>query len=412
MLKITGRVFRWLACLLVFAAFVPVAAAQPATPASGSASLDLAAMTLTPADLDALGFEGYQVADGRTQTLDDRAAEQADDDTDQADVATFLTGLGWVRGYRARLARPIADGEEDFDALISSSVTQFEDETGAGTAFTLNADLDVREGNATPVADAETIGDQSALLQLGEVTLDDGESRRGLRLQFQHDAFLGDIVVFSPPDQPLAEDDIQALATRLLERIEAVIADGAPDLSTKVLRWQGVGLSDADLDNYLKIDGEAYEALGDSADERADDLVQYEDATDRYAYEAALTDTLFQSTTVVRFSSEDAASDWVQGAYDRADEDRAADEELEEVADAPTFGDESVALRYVSPAGDQEVELYGIIIRVGDVAVGVGVASLDALDPAGVFAMAEAQMACYDAGDCTASMPLPAGMGE
>jgi hypothetical protein len=356
-------------------------------------------------------LEGYLVADGRTQTLEDRAAEQADDDTDQADVASFLTGLGWVRGYRARLARPITDGEEDFDALVSSSVTQFDDETGAGTAFTLNSDLDVREGNATPVADAETVGDQSALLQLGDVTLDDGEPRQALRLIFQHESFLGDVVAFSPPDQPLDEDDIQALATRLLERIESVIADGGPNLSTKVLRWQGVGLNDADLDNYLKLDGEAFESLGDSADERADDVVQYADATDRYAYEAALTDALFQSTTLVRFSSEDAASAWVQGAYDRADEDRTADEELEEVADAPTFGDESVALRYVSPSGDQEVVIYGIIVRVGDVAVGVGVASVDALDPADVFAMVEAQMACYDAGDCTASVPLPAGMG-
>ena len=93
MLKMSGRLLRWLACLLVCAAIVPVAAAQTGTPASGSAPLDLAAMTLTPADLDALGFEGYQVADGRTQTLEDRAAEQADDDTDAAEVEEFLRGV-------------------------------------------------------------------------------------------------------------------------------------------------------------------------------------------------------------------------------------------------------------------------------------------------------------------------------
>jgi hypothetical protein len=414
MRMMTNRICRGLCGLLAFVVLAPVAQAQPATPdatpASASAPLDVAAMALTPVDLETLGLAGYLVADGRTQTLEDRAAEQAEDQDNLAEVTTFLTGLGWVRGYRARLAHPISDGEEDFDALISSGVTQFKDASGAQTAFDLNSDIDVREGNATPVSDTTTVGDRSKVLHLGEVTLDDGIARQALRLFFQHEALLADIVVFSMPDQPMETDDIQALATRLLERIEAVLAGSAPDLSVKVLRWQGVGLADPDLDNYLVLDGEAYEALGDTAEERADDTAQYQDATDRYVYEAALTDTLFQSTTVVRFSSEDVAGDWVQGAFDRAEEDRDAETELAVVRDAPAFGDESVVLRYTTPAGDQEVVVYGVIVRVGEVAIGVGVASLSALDAAGVWAMVEAQLACFDAGDCTDSAPLPAGV--
>ncbi len=415
MRTMTDRLFRGLCGLLAFAVFAPAALAQPATPdatpASTSAPLDLAAMALTPADLEALGFDGYLVADGRTQTLEDRAAEQADDEDSQAEVSTFLSGIGWVRGYRARLARPITDGEEDFDGLVSTSVTQFADTSGANTGFDLTSDRDVREGNATPVAEAETVGDRSEVVQIGDVTLDDGNPHQGLRVIFQHEEFIGDIVAVSPPDQPFETDDIQALATRLLERIEAVLADGGPDLSVKVLRWQGTGLADPDLDNYLMLDDETYEALGDSAEERADDAVDYEDATDRYAYEAALSDRLFQSTTIVRFSAEDAAGAWVQGSFDRASDDQDAETVLEEVTDAPSFGDESVALRYTTPSGDEEVTVYAVIVRVGDVAIGIGVASLDELDAADVWAMAEAQLACYEAGDCTVAAEPPAGIG-
>jgi hypothetical protein len=415
MRTMTRRVFRGLCCLLTFVVFASATGAQPATPdatpVSTSAPLDLAAMALTPADLETLGFTGYLVADGRTQTLDDRVAEQAEDEDSRANVRSFLTGIGWIRGYRARLARPITDGEEDFDALISTGVTQFETASGAESALDLNSARELNADGATPVAGATSIGDRSVVLQLSDVTLDDGESREALRVLFQYQEFLGDAIAFSPPDEPLESGDIEAIATRLLERIEAVLADGGPGLSVQVLRWQGVGLADPDLDNYQLIAGEAYEALGDSAEERADDVVTYEDAIDKYVYEAALTDTLFQASTVIRFTSEAAAGDWVQGSYDRAVEDQEPGTELEERTDAPAFGDESVAVRFLVPAGEQELVAYGAIVRIGEVVIGVLVGSLATLDADTVWTMAEEQLECFEAGDCTHAAALPEGLG-
>lgn len=110
---------------------VLVANAQDDMFATDGDQLDIAAMALTPTDLDDLGYADYLIADGRSQTLEDRVTEQSTAADNPAAVRGFLEGLGWIRGYRSRLAHPLEAGTEDFDALISSGVTQFADEDGA-----------------------------------------------------------------------------------------------------------------------------------------------------------------------------------------------------------------------------------------------------------------------------------------
>jgi hypothetical protein len=387
-------------------------ASPAATPVAGEAPLDVAAMALTPDDLADFGLADFAIADGRTQTLDDRVGQQADAGEDPAAVRNLLSSIGWVRGYRSRLAHPIAAGGDDFDALVSSGVTQFADADGAEAGYTLLANLDTASGEATPVAEAPAVGDRSVLLDVGEIDLDDGAIHPSQRLIFQSGELVGDLIVVAPTDQPFAASDVVALAERQLERMDEVRANGGPDLSFKALRVQGIGLSDPDLDNYRKLDGTIFESLGDENEDLARDTETYQDATDWYSYEALITDTLLQDTSLVQFPTADLAAAWVQGTFARADENRTADSTLESV-DAPTFGDESVVLRVTIPIQGGSAVGYLFAARFGDQALGFGIISLTGrLTYDNAAALAEIQVDCFAAGNCAESVPLPADWEE
>jgi hypothetical protein len=179
-----------------------------------------------------------------------------------------------------------------------------------------------------------------------------------------------------------------------------------------VLRVQGIGLSDPDLDNYRKLDGTLFESLGDDDEDRARDTETYQDATDWYSYEALIADTLLQDSSIAQFPTADLAAAWVQGAFARADANRTTDSTVETV-DAPSFGDESVVLRITIPVQDVTAVGYGLVARFGDQTVGFGIISLSGrLSFDDFAALAEIQVDCFDTGNCAESVPLPADWEE
>jgi hypothetical protein len=118
---------------LILVVAIPLAGfGAPVSAQDAAAPLDLAAMTLTPADLNEPGF---QIGDGRTQTLEDRISAQVAEGADPADVRAFLEDVGWERGYRARLGRPTTPDGDVLDALVVSSVVEFATERGARVGF-------------------------------------------------------------------------------------------------------------------------------------------------------------------------------------------------------------------------------------------------------------------------------------
>jgi len=265
-------------------------------------------------------------------------------------------------------------------------------------------------GNAAPLDRPRVIGDQSQLFQLVERT-SDGSVHPELRLVFRHGAFVCDLTVVGATGETLAADDTEALAERQIERMDRVLAGDAPGLSLKVLRWRGLGINAPDLDNYLKLDGTMYAALGDAESDIATTVENYQDATDYYRYEAALTESRFQFTSIVQFPTNEIAAAWVRDAFARTDKDRTPDTTLEPVADVPSFGDESVLLRATSPVEGGTAYAYAVFFQVGDQAVSLAIISLSDLDVANVTAMAADQAACFAAGDCTESVPLPSWIG-
>jgi len=381
--------------------------AQGAMGVANVEQLDLAAMALTPVDLDDLGFVDYVIADGRSQTLEDRVAEQTATGDDPDEIRTFLSDLGWIRGYRSRLAHPVEAGVEDFDALISSGITQFTDEANAQRGWELVAGLDVSSGEGSEIEDAEMIGDESRLIDVGEQSFDGGQMHPGLRIVFRSGVLVGDLIVFGVPGEPLVPADLETLATRQLERMDDVTVDGGPGLSLQVLRWQGDSIADPDIDNYVKLDGDAFIGLGDTKQNIAQAETNFADAIDHYRYEAQLISTLFQYTSVASFRDSDAADAWVSGALDRTELNRPEGAELEEVTDVPTFGDESVVLKITTPVEDGEAVGYAVFAHLGDIGISLAFISLNTLEPDDVIAMFDDQIACFEAGSCAESVPLP-----
>ncbi len=399
---------------VAFVALVPAtlpAGAQDASPVASPVAaatlLDLAAMTLTSDDLADHGFADFVILDGRTQSLDDRVAFQAASGDDPDRIRNTLAGIGWTRAYRNRLTHPPTPGSEDFDALIATGVTQYAGAAGAKTGYGLASTLDFISGEADLVTRPRTIGDESQMLELAEGTFDDGSSHPGLRLIFRHGTLVGDIVIFGATGETLAPEDIEALGERLIERMDRVLGGDAPDLSFKVLRWQGIGRNDPDLNNYLKLDGQMYRGFGDSDTDSATAAEIYQDAGDYFRYEAAITESLFQLTSIAQFPGDDVAAAWVQDAFVRTEMNISTGDTLETIADVPSFGDASVVLRVETPIEGGTAVGYAVFVQIGDQAVSLALISLDDLDVANVVAMAAEQVTCFEAGDCSESVPLP-----
>lgn len=402
-----ARLVGLIAAAMLLLPGVLAASAQQATPEAEASALDLAAMVLTPVDLDDLGMSDFVIADGQSQTLEDRVDEQEAAGSNPANVRANLQDLGWIRGYRSRLAHADTVGSDDFDALISSGVTQYADEEGATQGWNLASLLDVTSGEADFIERDVTIGDESRLIDTGTLQFGDNQDHPGLRLVFRAGTLVGDLIVFGVPDVAIDPADIEALAARQLEQMEAVATGAGPGLSLKVLRWQGIGFADPDIDNYLKLDDDAFIGLGDDEQDIEQSENTYADAIDHYRYEAALTESLFQYTSIVSFPDAETAAEWVSGALDRTEENRPPDSTLKEVTDAPTFGDSSVVLTATVPVQGSDATGHVVFVQFGDEVVSVSLFALGGLDVDNVIAMAEAQVACYEANDCLESVPVP-----
>jgi hypothetical protein len=313
--------------------------------------------------------------------------------------------MDWTRQYRSRFTHPTAPGGEDFDALIATSATQFA--TAEGAAIGYDSTITSAAGEGTPVDRPSSIGDESQLFEQPETTLDGSDLHPSLRIIYRHGFLVTDLIVIGASGETLDPADIEALAERQIERTDRVLAGDAPNLSFKTLRWQGIGIGDADVDNYLKLDGQMYVGLGDSEEDTANAAETYQDATDYYRYEAALTQSLLQLTSIAQFPSADLAAAWVQDAFARTEKNLPVGATLETVTDAPEFGDSTVVLHVESPAEDLTLTGYAVFVQFNDQILSFALVSIADLDFANVSAMATEQVACFEAGDCSASVPLP-----
>jgi hypothetical protein len=244
--------------LLVLAAFagpalrsVPAAAAR----AMDDPPLDLAALVLTPLDLEAEGLDGYGLRDGDARSPEQVAAGYA-----------FLRGLpedeaqelfadaGLRQAYELRLEQPTEPDGSAYYAFVrsaTSTIYEFADEEGATAGLEILTDWDGVD-TATEVEGGETIGDGSVLTRHEGTTTD---AYLALDLAFQVDNLTVVVRIADFTGEEPALADAERIAERQLERIQAGIDDRESLAATQTIRLAGAGV-DPIWELYTLYDGE------------------------------------------------------------------------------------------------------------------------------------------------------------
>src|SRR5262245_4395675 len=119
-----------------------------ASPIGGSLAagiLDLPAMTLTPSDLDAAGYEDLGLTYGGLETLEIASEIYAEirvgaTAVNDADYASLLRDAGWKAAHETYFASPQPNNPDEFSLRVWSIVTQYTDDDGAARAFAALSD--------------------------------------------------------------------------------------------------------------------------------------------------------------------------------------------------------------------------------------------------------------------------------
>jgi hypothetical protein len=424
MLRSTQQ-FCWLRSALALLVFsiVTLGAVAPASAyqAENPEPLDLGAMVLNAADLAGLDLDGFRVRG--SQAIDSfelatRYAAQLGGDPEKLETAFDETSIVWSYDAALDLVPEPDDPASVTTDRVFSFITEHVDADGAAT------DLTLRTGGTDSddaIADAPTIGDESILTRFTGRTNDESQLYvTGLDFTFRVDRVVAGVQLLAFDDRADEVDEpaqkiAEALADRLLERIELGMDGETPGLSTQVIRIQlPGGGAGGTLDMYELLDGSIFPYIGKSdasLNELTEQVEDYEIMT-RYRVEQPLSSETgavndpegpYLVLRVSQFGDDLQAAGWVSDAADRmeADPDMIS---VEIVDDTNTLGDAFLGVAYEIDYGDVTVSGHAVYLQFGEIAFSVEVdnAELDS-----VIALATAQLECLEDGECLAPIPIP-----
>ncbi len=396
-----------------------------AAEAASDTPLDLAAMALTPSDLESDGLDGYEIRaggpSGSDADLSFQVGNWGDDSSGVTYVSDHLADAGYQRSYHFGLSLPDPADPRFATRAVAASINEFEDADGATESFEI---LDEMSADSPVVEQIELdagIGEETIMVQQPEANK--------LVIAFRADRLVAYLSIYDYSDTPVdmaAEpvvSDILSLAERLLERINAGLDGDAPGLGNHALR---LGNPEYDVpyeigvDQYIRLDGEDLPFGWESPDESARRSEASGDAIDAYestqriegadAVDPDLPYQLFWQTDIYRFEDDDAASEWLQDRSQRIEDvlpldDGAEVRDVELIDDAAALGDESFAVAYVEDRPDDcgcTNQILRVHARVGAYVVDM---SLGTQAESGVSfelfeAIAAAQVDCLTADSC------------
>jgi hypothetical protein len=390
----------------------PTAGIPATPPVTGQQMLDLAAITLTPADLDDLGLEGFGMSYGQTAFLEELIVASAEfRNLPEAEVRAAYEANGLIRRYDLSLHQPLdpADPAGDAGRLVVSYVMEFADAAGAAAAWAFSEDESFAPAS-TDEPLTTPLGEQS------EATRESGTDADGLPfaqidLTFQSGNLHAGLVII---DWTGAEPDLaqaEALAARLMERIESVRAGNAPGLSSMAVRLTGENVAPY-ADDYILLDGQIVRAYGQSQQDAI--LQTYVSAVDRETDSFRMQQQLTAGTdapeddgwlfvNLTRFADEATAQAWLAGTQQRLTTN--PDFANFQIAPGPTLADESIT--YTVSGADGQYQYRGATMRAGTIVVTIDVAAPTAPDPAAVDAILAHQAACLTQGGCDGPLAVP-----
>ena len=380
--------------------------------------LDLAALTLQPADT---GVPGYRLGDSYTDGLDAWASfanEYREGDADGEDEwRERLEDAGFRRSYTNRLGL-ISDEDPDvYRSEILSYVLEYATADGASDGFTLLEDETGIERTGD-VPGRGSYGEEWELTRIAD-EFDDGTPYYALDLTFRSDRLVAGVTVVDYAGDRPDVATIEALATTLEYRVDTALSSfpaPTPGLGNRIARYSGDAVATFS-DRYEDLNGVAIPRSGETE----------ADALDRQTYDADIgADAvyyLYQSITLdpddenayagyaqtlYRFTGRRAALVWAKDAAAFFVDNPGVYLDVELVEDAAEVGDGSATLAYGYERIDgTRVDGYFVYLYAGK-----EVAALQLDAPGGVPLEviedhAAAQAACLADGACPDPLPAP-----
>jgi hypothetical protein len=425
------------AWLVVTSVPAPVAAQPP----PGQRLLDLAALTLQPAELEAEGMPGFglswswsflSIEEAMAGTYAESRSGVALADIPSAE--TVLRDAGWQRFHETTLSR-LQPGDANLSEFsVSSSVEEYATAEGAAQAFAAFSDLRALNaalrGEIKLQSEAAPLGDQSVMWAVAGIAMQTGTPTTVLTRMVRIDSRIVSVnmvdFVDPAPIDPAVLDRITSLVIDRVARaattgqpcppasatgVRAAITDRSglhlPGLSTCVLR---VG-TDASphYAYYTVLDGTAIPRLLDTPDElmeRQED-VDTLGVRDTYLMQYTIdrqSRTAFFYVIIDRYTDEAAAT----VAFASLEDQLRADTDITLVSfepGSPLAGDASATYSWTTNSTGHAVT--NSAVRIRDVVVTIRISQTEAPIPAVTQSLLQAQIACMQAGDCTQPVPVP-----
>ena len=415
------RLFLGLA--LVLSIVTPIAATAATQGAAADPPFDLPAMTLTPADIEALGMTGYgRVGNGEFRSLDTYATRRAEFlELPAADLQDAFEAAGWRQGYVANLGLPAELGNPDSPPSHEafSVVTEYAAAAGAADAYDLNRDYAGVTAGRVEVLDASRpFADASYLTRIVVADPADGGPYDQVDLTFRLGRVVAStgVIAFDPGDAATPDTAppdviarVEAMADRLLERIEAAIARETPDLSNRTLRLDAEQVPIAfATEGYRRLrsdDPPYYNGFQDDFPGPGDDFAAVVAAYELNQGIESPGDPYYVVRLLV-FAGEDEAGDHLAAVRTAALSPAGTSAEV--VEGAASLGDESWTISYRAEfEPGQAIAGVAVHARSGATVVMLLWEGSDAPDPAAVVALGAVQLACLEAGDCPPATTAP-----
>jgi hypothetical protein len=446
---------RYLPCLaLAFALLLtalPIrAAGQEATPEHPFAAgdLDLAAMLVTTADLDAIGFPGFGRF-GNGFFISFEGAMQNDADAlglTQEEARTWYEDIGFLRAYAADFGLPSIPGDDQSfpNRGAFSRIHEFENAAGAAEYLSRTTTAVPQPESAMTTIDAPfALGEGTVIIdEIFHDPVTNGRFYNSTVAFHSGNLFVatGFFRVVEGAATPVATPaagaepsvsaatyaELESFGRRQLERIETVRTAGAPNLPNLVLR---VGADPREVaahysEGYRLLDGELLPYYGGFEDDILADPAATTGALAAYELEEAFQPgeepapgDPYLLVRLYLFPDEATASAFMASRPDAiatggfAVASDAAPEAGSELlpGEATDLGDESLAFSFVRAFNNGDrFEGYEVFVRVGEIVAAVSLEGSPDMPLEQVTEIAAAQAACLEAGACPNALPVSA----
>jgi hypothetical protein len=383
----------------------PVISPQTAS----DAPLDVAAMTLLPADLAAVGWDDLGIVAGQSlgaENLADRAVWPQGAGPEQDAVRDALLAAGWRQGYAASFATFWDPNRSDPGRQLELEVIAYADEAGAARGFALVPDA-YPTGPITAIPGTHRVGEESRAARVAARDPQAGTPAQELVFGFRHGRLTARFLLRDWSGEEPAVAAAEALAIRLQARIERVLKGDGPGLSLLAVRpepREGAFQSEY----YARLDGQDVRSTYESPDEFADRVAAYGAATDVFTWTTEIAasdrdDPIRFDADLYRFPNPAQASDWWRaGAARMGQEDDVAGFAIDD--QLAGIGDEALGVTVArDPGGDglEVAHMVAVNFRVGAVVAAIRLTRSNDPPPlAAATEIAAAQAACLATTDC------------